>query len=423
MGLQVIAPSPNTYALLTRTRQDSFIGGRKWAIVGASITNGSSSTNGSTDSFAAMLGKIAGMQYVRKYSELILAGVPGETSTQIAARTAAQIANGAQGLIIPPDFGTNSADTISISQFKTDFQAMVGYARAAGIPVVACTTLPRSSSASAALKDGIRLRNLYIRLWCSQNGVPVADCHDALVDTTTGYLSATYDSGDGTHPNDLGHTLIASTIAAVIAPTAAAASPLVTALAWPGKWGPPSGDVTVDPTTGVHLLRNPLMHTSGGWSNRSTTGTAAITATWDVAPTGGDGLPGGSWFSIRVNNAGQGTSASRVYGALIPSGLASSGDLILVMCRLKSSDANSLGIKFGITTNDVFSTTFADVPSSGSARLLTAPTSIMGTFTYPASGSIRVAIQQGVVAGADITAYLGACQAFNLTTGGLTEFA
>jgi hypothetical protein len=55
--------------------------------------------------------------------------------------------------------------------------------------------------------------NSWISLVAPSLGAEVADAYKALVDTTSGYLLAAYNSGDNTHPTALGHQVMAVQVA------------------------------------------------------------------------------------------------------------------------------------------------------------------------------------------------------------------
>jgi hypothetical protein len=73
---------------------------------------------------------------------------------------------------------------------------------------VVCTVSPRASSASSTIQAATLAENAWIRFYAPTLGCEIADTYTALVDPTTGYLAAVYDSGDGTHPNQLGHLVM-----------------------------------------------------------------------------------------------------------------------------------------------------------------------------------------------------------------------
>jgi len=72
---------------------------------------------------------------------------------------------------------------------------------------------------SSARQAVVESYNSLSAAWATANNIPYADIYDALGDAATPEnLDAAYDSGDGNHPNEAGHQLIADTIIAAIKP-------------------------------------------------------------------------------------------------------------------------------------------------------------------------------------------------------------
>jgi hypothetical protein len=88
------------------------------------------------------------------------------------------------------------------SQWQANYSNLGSTLQANGIKVKYCLPPPRSGTDMRPLKN-----------WMQAN-YPVGD----IIDTSTPTLSGTYslnpayDSGDGTHPNDAGHQVLAQTI-------------------------------------------------------------------------------------------------------------------------------------------------------------------------------------------------------------------
>jgi lysophospholipase L1-like esterase len=378
-----------------------FPAGRVIGWAGASITNGSSSSNASATSFRAAVAKISGSARVSNAS--INGGVAGERSDQIAARVPGILTSGAQVLVLGPDFGTNGAGASrTLAQFQADTISSVTAARAANVPVVICTTIPRGSSAGASVHTLIQTYNLWLRAWAPTQNIPLAECWGAVVDRTTGYLGATYDSGDGTHPNDAGHLAIAQAIAPVIAA-------LITLPPWPAQ----------SPEPGIGLIANPLMDGAGssptGWGDINGTFTGPTYAI--VNSTGSDGLPAGRWASMRLNGSGTGNSGFRNFGIGISSSKWAVGDKLLAVCYAKASDAGGAALKVQWLREST-----AGISTIIDQALVSNPGPIYSLLTVPSGVTgLYLALTASATTAQDYTIYLGACQVYNLTALGLAS--
>ena len=249
--------------------------------LGASITDGANSSNASTTSYAARLGRsmIAG----RKVWGFIKRGFPSQNSTYIVAQLEGLLDLHRPRLVLMgPDFGTNSIEqSISLSVFQADVEAARLLCVKRNVPIEFCKVLPRSSAASAAKHSAIGAYNEWLSFYCAVHGIRLHDTFSALADPTTGYLSATYDT-DGIHPNTAGHQLISDTIS----PNCMTNLPL---LPWPvSGFG---GGLVPD---GKEVMTTSLTNV---------TGTAAATLTLE-APSTGIELPAGQWQAASMSAAG-----------------------------------------------------------------------------------------------------------------------
>lgn len=388
------------YARLAQADVSLIPGGRKIGFMGASVTNGASSSNASIASYQALTAVVAGTQKVRRWGESINGGVAGENSTQIAARVQGVLDQGAEVLVIGPDFGTNSAgQAIPLTQFQTDVIGSVDKAKAAGVPVLVCTTLPRVSTADAAIVTLIRTYNLWLSLWAAAAGVPLVDTHATLA-SATGSLAAAFDGGDGIHPNDAGHLALAKAIGPALAA-------LIRSEPWPAQSGP---------LTGFGMLANPLVNGTTNWSGVATGTPTSVSAD---APVAGDGLPAGNWLAIRQNNSGGGSTVTSQRGATMDATRWAVGDKLLVCYHAKSNLTDGRGLKVHVLDQaNTARAVLLDTPQVGN------PGPRMDVFTVPSGvTALRLTLSASALAGVDATHYIGAADVFNLTQAGLTAYA
>lgn len=290
----------STYA---RQGRLTFRAGRKWLYVGTSITNGSTASNTIYAYPTQSLG-MAGTWYASSGS--VIAGTPGQVvSGNLAALPGLLTTNSPDAVFIevgPNDSSDTAATTLA--SFQASVSGMVALAKAAGLPVVVTTPSPRAASIATTTT---RLRTnqfaQWIRLWGQSNGVAVADFHATLIDPTTGDLSSSYDSGDGIHPNDAGHSLLAQV----------ASSAMLRVMG--------TGMPTPVVAAGLGLATNPLLVTANslnptGSVSATATGTAP-TQTMETADATGR-RPAGNW-AVQTLVAG----AATVYARALP--MAASG--------------------------------------------------------------------------------------------------
>lgn len=368
----------------------SVFGSRRIGFAGDSITAGS----GASSTGLAFINQACRIAGRARATPKVNGGVAGERSSQVLTRVPAIIAEGIDHLHI--QVGTNDASqSVTVATFGANVAAIADLARKAGLSASIGLVPPRGAAASTTIHQLTRLYNVWITMWAPSAGLTVADTYTPLVDPTTGYLAAASDSGDGTHPSNAGHLLMAPEVAAAIIAR---------------HIDPPWPVTSVDP---VGLISNPLINGTTGWVTRATTGTATITTT-AVAPELGDALPRGNWLTVRINNTGQGTTASRVVAATLDATKYTAGDTLAVFAVV---DCTTPGAKLQITNDDVGYSVCLDTAGS-----VTNPGPILATFTVPVSpGVLRLALSASAAAGGDETARIGAAQVYNLTTGGLID--
>lgn len=349
---------------------------------GDSIMNGAGSSNAAISSFGAMASKILGTSRLKDPMLFVNNGVPGQRSDQILARIPAILANNPTPGCLFVLAGTNDGSSfVSVSTFAANITAIKALTDAANVPLVLSTVPPRSST--YATQNGYnRTYNTWLRLWCRMQGVPLADSYKELVDVTTGYIAASYDSGDGTHPNDAGHLAMAAPIAAAIGTVVPPLSP------WPVV--APGGGLYSDP-----LMASGSMHSIAGPGTPSFSTTAA---------SNGD-LPAGQWLRITAN------SGAIEVGPRITSGY-SPGDKMLI-CIYRRGVSSALVGKLQIKNDSgvVQSVLYQTSPSN--------PGPSVYTWTVPNPYSSPAFSVGCVVSPAGTVEEIGAFDIFNLTALGL----
>lgn len=180
---------------------------------GDSITNaaGASSNRG----YVFLVRWVAGSRVVDQVPKIYATG--GYTSAQVLATHVPSACAEVNLAVVHFAAGTNDAGTsVTAAQFGANVQAAYDLIVAAGKRMTISLIPPRGSGATAQWRRDRAAYNEWISRWAPLHGVPIADT-SALVDPATGHLRADCDSGDGTHPNDLGHALIAQAVAGAVA--------------------------------------------------------------------------------------------------------------------------------------------------------------------------------------------------------------
>lgn len=190
----------------------SFLSVRKWGCLGDSITNRSSAV--AARGFIDQIPKIAGTAYLSG-TDYVNAGVPGNTTAQMRARYGTDVrANGIRTLFMLA--GTNDIQAgRTLADWSADVKAIAAMAKRDGIPLIIGTVPPRGSTAATTQTRQLTAQyNLWLNTWAPTAGVYVADVWSKLVTSGGNDLLSGYDSGDGIHPETLGHQVIAEQFAA-----------------------------------------------------------------------------------------------------------------------------------------------------------------------------------------------------------------
>lgn len=184
--------------------------GIRWAFFGDSITNGSTASNFAYSYMPQALQMVGSL--VGRYDS-IESGNPSEASAAISARMQAvyDTYTDVHGTVLMA--GTNDASTsVPVATYAATMTAAIARARKYG-PVVVCTVPAAGAGASAAVVSLIDSYNWWIKTFAPGLGAVVADTWSAIVDTTTGTMLSTYNSGDDVHPNNDGHREMAQVVA------------------------------------------------------------------------------------------------------------------------------------------------------------------------------------------------------------------
>lgn len=399
--------------------------GIKWGHMGDSIANGSSASAGQR--YAGVLPMLTGSLTVFPVAPAASAslaqpwsatkGNAGETSAAMLARFDADI--------IAPGFkactllcGTNdAAQGVSLATYSANVKAMVAKSRAAGIPIVIGTTPPRGSGAVAGGANAnvhvlIRAYNAWLQAWCRQAGVPLASVYAGLVDTTTGYLAATYDSGDNTHPNTAGHLIIAQRFASAI----------TTAL------GQGLGLIT---TAGGGLNANPLMvgagtQPTGYFEQPGGSGTAP---TYSIVNDTTGRLRAGRWAQMDFDATASG-GTRRLARALATTGFAA-GDVMALCAQVDGDDVSGYAAAtaagtgaWSLTVLNQSAVTIAgaSLPSANPQTLTPGPLVLPFAMPSGVTGPL-LWFNCTLPTGAHAKFRLGCADVLNLTTLGLNNLA
>ena len=293
--------------------------GRRWIFFGDSITNGSSAANFSF-SYTRQAADAVGQMTCRL--DYIEAGTGGDTSAQILARVESTLDLYPDVSAVSIMCGTNDAGAgVSASEFFSNLIGIIDIAKSRGLVVLVSTVIPRWSAASAGIHTLTNAYNLLIRLYQKQYGYFLVDSNAALIDTTTGFMLAAYDSGDGIHPNTLGHIKLGNAFAIGMLQASAVdnkQSLLQSVI--------PQGLITQDP-----LNARAAANSNGWYEWPGGTGTAPV---YSMVSDTTNTLAAGRWAEMAVNAASGGTRRLATTGA---SGF-SVGDTVAIFGRIQVED-------------------------------------------------------------------------------------
>ena len=373
----------------------SSLGPARIVTLGASITNGSSSSNAGTTAYSPMIANSASHRIMLR--QVVYKGHPGQSAPYIATQVQAALALKPDVLILGPDFGTNEASLSATyaglaENYIAPFMDVLAACRAVGVRLVSCLTLPQGSEAADANTHiGIRRQNAWLSQVATKLGVDVIDTYTPMISSSTGYLNTSYyaSGADPVHPNDTGHAALASAMATWIGAN-------LQQIPWPAGKG------------AIGLNANTLMTGAGTtpdtWTVTVSPSTfAGVRTNALAAPVDATDLPIGRWYSVNCDASASG------HGTLYTGSAAFSvtpGETLIVFGYIKSEGA---GIVRAITWN---------VTATGLHAILMQPTNEAASkpffheITVPTGcTSMRLALQITTTAGQVAKGYIGACDA------------
>jgi hypothetical protein len=339
-----------------------------------------------------MLGKTASNRRIDR--TVTNFGYSGQQASYIYSQLGNALAAKPDILLLGPDFGTNGADNSA----GTSGEVWANYGvyivlcaqacRAAGVRMIACATLPQASTSSANTHIGIARQKQWLFGVGVKLGIEVVDTHSEMLDQATGYLSATYDSGDAVHPNNAGHAQLATLISNYLA----SAQEAVGKMPWPVAAGPGG------------LVANPLNigANSNGWSLTALTGSTFAGTATDTHDNrvDADDLPAGRWHKVNCDASSAGGTLLRGTTSMtvVP------GEVVWVYGWAKADGTGTASVVIYNSSAFAVAQTLLTL-ANGAASV---PFSIR--FTVPAGcTSLRPALSCVTTTGQNLNAYLGAC--------------
>ncbi len=290
----------------------------KIGFLGDSIANGSTAGN-ALYAFPQQTVYLCGGRVAIQDS--IEAGVPGETTAAMLARLPGLVDAGIGTLVL--ECGANDAKlAVSVADWADAVTSIATTCKARSIQLVMTMPFPQASSAAAAIHTRLSAYRVWLAQAAKALGITIAHVAE-LTDPATGYLAAAVDSGDGIHPNQLGHQYIAQAVAkSVLSVTGStmAQSIVIAKAAWLGGVTNPLMDGTTIP--------------SGAYEQPGGTGTAAVYSC--ISDTTGDLLTG-KWWQSDITAAAD----TNRYMAIAAGTLAFAvGDKALVHAKIQVEDVS-----------------------------------------------------------------------------------
>lgn len=321
----------------------------------------------------------------------------GETSTQTLARVAQALAldpgivtltTGVNDILLATL--TNLADGTALATFQGNVTAIHTAMQDAGVRLILTTIVPMAIDATRQ-KYSIAW-NAWLRSFAAVNDVDLLDFADLLTDPVTGGHKAGYDSGDGLHPSQSAHIVMAQYASDRLLPTVPAFTPDGAHTA-----GEDANTNALDPT---NLVKNPLLQHGGptNWTWVPAAGHVGTLVT-DAA------FKGKAWRIVISGGSSTGTF-SQFNAALIP---VTAGKRYAVMARSRVDSSTVTpalfrGLRLDVWWNTGPIVTLAQpiAVARGSALWhfeVTVPVGVTGLFV--------VAILNDIPSGQDLTCHLG----------------
>jgi lysophospholipase L1-like esterase len=239
-----------------------------------------------------------------RIEQLYNAGVPGQTSAQVAARFSTDVlayGPAAVNIMAGTDDATNPTfSAANLASTVSSLKSMIDQAKAAGIQPILCTIPPRGDAVN--YNQNAQMINGAIHKLAQAEKILLVDFYSILVDPTTGVYKSGYDLGDGIHPS--------------AAAAKAMAQFYVTATA--NLFGPSQESIVVTSGDGTNLIPNPLFLTSdAAWTNNDYGTSPAPTFAVVTDP-----AISGNWFSMTFPPA---TAVGQVYSVNGPTAVVTTG--------------------------------------------------------------------------------------------------
>ncbi|HEX5183572.1 MAG TPA: SGNH/GDSL hydrolase family protein [Allosphingosinicella sp.] len=180
---------------MTGMRVSALYPNARFALVGDSITQGKKASVDTTS-----FGQMVRAHYP---GQVLVAGAPSSQTSDWLPNIQDIVTMKPKNIFLL--LGTNDdSNNVAMATREANYTSLYNTLTAAGIVVIALTVPPKGSS-------NVPIFNT----WLKSQGWRYVDIYPSLLGTGTA-MNATYDSGDGIHPNDAGHSVIYNLIAAYI---------------------------------------------------------------------------------------------------------------------------------------------------------------------------------------------------------------
>jgi lysophospholipase L1-like esterase len=144
------------------------------------------------------------------------AGIPGNTTAQMDARFASDVAPYASQIdTVFLLAGTNDSAVTALATWVASMKSIIAKIRALGKQPITATIPPNNNAAPRPA--AITQQNAWIRRYAGQNGIPLVDFYEALVDSATGGFLTGYNA-DATHPAAQGREAMAAALVDTLRP-------------------------------------------------------------------------------------------------------------------------------------------------------------------------------------------------------------
>jgi len=323
-----------------------------------------------------------------RIQQLYNAGVPGQTTAQIAARFQSDVVSYNPGTVVIMG-GTNDASVGSLSQTAlaatvANLKSMIDAAKSAGIQPIICTIPPRSDASNYNLNA--QQINAAIHQLAQAERIMLVDFYSVLADPVTGQYKSGYDRSDGIHPSFTGAKAMAQFF--------------ITATA--NLFGPSQVAITTTEGDGTNLISNPLFLTStSAWTSNGY-GTSPV-PTYSVLT---DPTISGNWFSVTFPPA---TAAGQYYSVNGPTAVTTTGHHMAYGFKFQitgleeNGGSMNMGYAYGASNftygylTDTSGTFYIEFTATGT-------TFIPGFVVYPTVNSSKVQLKISQMSLVDLSA-------------------